>query len=87
MKKVKKKKENGEKNKKQVKSSEVKLSRWYSRELKVRQIPGCTVAEVGMLLVCLSDTRVDLVAAEGNYSCPVTCSSYVRSRMCILSHH
>ena len=34
------------------------------KEFKVYQIPGCIVAEVGMLRVCLSDNRVDLVAAE-----------------------
>ena len=57
------------------------------KEFKVYQIPGCIVAEVGMLRVCLSDNRVDLVPAEGNCSYPLTCSSYVRSRMCILFHH
>ena len=57
------------------------------KELKVYQIPGCIVAEVGIHLVCLSDNRLDLVVVEGNYSYPLTCSSYVRSHMCILFHH
>ena len=64
-----------------LKRSEVGWNRGYLIK------PGCIVVEVGMLLVCLSDNRVDLVVVERNYSYPLTCSSYVRSHMCILFHH